>query len=89
MNCPRCRSKLEYISEMSEPRFKKLVFYCHTCKAFRITWEPGPDKLFTMLLDGIDFSNILAPHIQKRLESKNDISLSPLVTKGDRSKQGP
>ncbi len=80
MNCPKDRSRMEYISEMSEPRFRKLVFYCHNCKAFRITYEPEADKLFTMLLDGIDFSNILAPHIKERLSSKNEAFISPSVT---------
>jgi len=83
MNCSKCRLKMDYISEMSEARFRKLVFYCHNCKAFRITYEPGTDKLFVMLLDGIDFSNILAPHIQKRLNEKSQVSISPLATKGD------
>jgi hypothetical protein len=57
---------MEYVSEMSEPRYRKLVFYCHHCRAFRITYAPDKEKLFTILLDGIDFSNILAPHIKKR-----------------------
>lgn len=72
---------MEYVSEMSEPRFRKLVFFCHglNCKAFRITYEPEPDKLFAMLLDGIDFSNILSPSVKKRLYSKNELSVSPLV----------
>ena len=71
MNCPKDRSRMEYISEMSEPRYRKLVFYCKNCKAFRITYEPDKEKLFTMLLDGIDFNNILAPNIQERFLMKN------------------
>ncbi|MGI0090519.1 MAG: hypothetical protein ACREBS_02310 [Nitrososphaerales archaeon] len=67
MNCPKDRSRMEYIPEMSEPRYRKLVFYCHNCRAFRITYEPDKEKLFAMLLDGIDFGSILAPKIRQRL----------------------
>jgi hypothetical protein len=78
---------MEYVSEMSEPRYKKLTFYCHNCKAFRVTYEPSKDKLFTILLDGIDFSNILAPHIQKRLNSESASLVSPLDTSVNKGKQ--
>jgi hypothetical protein len=67
MNCPKDRSSMEYVSEMSEPRSRKLVLYCHHCEAFRITYEPDKEKLFTMLLDGITFENVLAPHVKERL----------------------
>ena len=63
---------MEYVSEMSEPRYRKLVFYCHHCRAFRITYEPDKEKLFTML-DGINFENVLAPHIKERLSSNQTI----------------
>ena len=65
---------MEYISEMSEPRYRKLVFYCKNCRAFRITYEPDKEKLFTMLLDGLDFNNVLAPHIRNKLETKSSLA---------------
>jgi len=43
---------MKYISEMSELRYRKLVFYCRRCRAFRITYEPearrGSSRCFSM-----------------------------------------
>lgn len=69
MNCPKDRSKMEYVSEMSEPRFRKLVWYCDKCRAYRITYEPSKDKLIAMLLDSIELDNILAPRKEKMFVS--------------------
>jgi hypothetical protein len=78
---------MEYVSEMSEPRYRKMVWYCAICSqrtgrgVFRITYEPDQDNLFIMLLDGIDFSNILPPHIQRRLSEKTGDLVSPFDTR--------
>jgi hypothetical protein len=54
-----------------------------------IAYEPRPEKLFVILPDGIDFTNILAPSVKERLDSKSALPISPLVTKGDIPKEPP
>jgi hypothetical protein len=72
---------MDYLSQFSEPRYKKLVFYCGKCRAYRVTYEPDKEKLLTMLLDGIDMDNILSPRKSKELFSDNGIVTSAPLTK--------
>jgi hypothetical protein len=77
------------VPELSDPRHKKLVFYCVGCRAFRITYEPEKDKLFTMLLDGIDLNNILPSYIQKRLNEKSVDGIPLSASRRDMVQRAP
>lgn len=80
MNCPKCRGKLEYLPEKSNPRGRKLVFYCKNCKAFRLIYEFPSKDILSVLLDNIDLKNILPSEFQEEPRSKNEVLEYPSVS---------
>ncbi len=83
MNCCRCRSKMDYMSERSNPRAKKLCFYCPKCKAFRFTFEFQSKDILTIMLDSINPADILPSEFAKEEKPVSQKQISPHVTSGD------
>ena len=71
---------MEYLAERSNPRAKKLTFYCQRCKAFRFTFEFPSKDILTVLLDSIDPTNILPREFQKDVKPVVENPISPSVT---------
>jgi hypothetical protein len=83
MNCPRRRSKMEYLRERSNPRKKALAFYCPRCKRFRFTFELPSKDLLTLFLDSIEPTDYLPSEQDKEAVSEREISISPLPQRGN------
>ncbi|GEM_PF-2464236 len=68
MNCPKCRSRMEYRPEHSNPRARRLSFWCEKCRAFRFVFEFPSKDILTILLDSIELSNILPTRFKNEVK---------------------
>ena len=78
LNCPKCRGRLSYLAEESDPRNHKKLFYCERCRRHVFIYEPEPDQIRAFLLRALDFDNTLPPGALELLQRKNVILKSPL-----------
>jgi hypothetical protein len=78
MNCLRCRNKLEYLAEESDPRNHKKLFFCKRCQKHIFIYEPESSQIRAFILRNLDFNNTLPSAAKELLDRKNVISKSPL-----------
>ena len=80
MICCKCRSRLSYCPQYSNPRARKLTFYCDKCKAFRFVFEFPSKNILTILLDSVDLKDILPEGFEKQSVDESANLISPSVT---------